>query len=159
MSWLSDNLPPEILSSSLMVFNVTLPDGQVVPLNMAKEIEVTSEDFVSELKQVSAQYAFYAAVYSELKTACTIQEKRVKQRRASALNDTIRIGKKLTDKQSQILWEADEEVVKAELKLSIMQKQTGKVYHMLEALKIKSESMRSLTGIFRNEYYLAKDQT
>lgn len=158
MGWLDENLPQEVVESSLFRFQVTLPDGQKLSIDLAKEVEVSSENFVEELKRTSAHYAFYAAVYSELKSMCTIQEKKIKRTRSEIMKNFLK-QRKLTDKQLTAAIDGDEEVIREEIRLSVLYKQTGKVYHQLEALKIKAESMRSLTGLMRNEFYLSKDQT
>jgi hypothetical protein len=55
--------------------------------------------------------------------------------------------------------DGDGDLVKAEAELALLQKNVGKVYHMVEAIKLRSEHSRSLAGFKRQEKEQSGRQT
>ena len=53
--------------------------------------------------------------------------------------------------QVKSIAEKDKELQKLDVKLALIQKHVGKMWHMVEALKLKAEVLRSLAGFKRQE--------
>ena len=68
-------------------------------------------------------------------------------------------NKKPTDKQTAALLDGDSDLVKHEAELAILQRNCGKVYHMVEAIRLRSEHSRSLAGFKRQEKEQSGRQT
>lgn len=163
MGWVEDKVPEDVRESSLLKFTVTLDNGTSIPIDLLDDISLEFDDIEDQLQRVSAQYMFFAAVYSELKSSVNVQERKLKSIRGHATMDTLdearRRGIKLTDKQLGMAVEADQNLQKEELRHIILQKHTGKLYNMVEAMKMKLESLRSLAGFKKKEYDVSREQT
>jgi len=160
--WISENIPAELAGSTLFRFNVTLQvrdeatnKAKVVTVDMLPNLDIDMEILEDQMRHIPAQYAYWAAIYSEARLAVGIAERNLKIRRGKATWEVQ--GKataenvKLTSEQTKLVVEADDDLVKADLRLQDAQMRTGKLYHMLEALKMKAELARSLIGFKRTE--------
>lgn len=154
-TWFNDHVPVELLDSSMFRFNVKFPNGQTIELDLTQDIDIDYEILEEHLEKAPAQYMYWTAVYSELKSNVAGLEITIKRRRSAIAAKTIETYKKegtrLTDKQLQAIVEDDEKLTKLEAKLAIAQKHVGKVYHMVEAVRMKSENCRSLAGFKRQD--------
>jgi len=161
--WLKDRVPEAVLDSSLFVFQFQLTKDQSLKVNLTDDIDIDFENLEEHLEEIPAQYVYWAAIYSELKSKVGVLEKKIETRRAIITKATLERFKeneiKLTDKQLINVIGADEKLLKLDAALLIAQKQTGKVYHMVEAIRIRSEHCRSLAGFKRQERDQAGQQT
>jgi hypothetical protein len=153
--WFQDHVPSELADSSLFKFSIKLQNGSVVEINLVDDIDINFDILEEQHEQIPAQYIYWAAIYSELRCATAIQELKMKSRRNSVVRKVVAEfkaqGTKLTDKQLNGLIEGDNDLVKNEAELAILQRNCGKVYHMVEAIKLRSEHCRSLAGFKRQE--------
>ena len=108
-----------------------------------------------QMQAIPAQYAFWSAVYSEVRLAVSVAERNLKVRKGKATEEIQRAatinGIKITADQVKTIVEADNNLVDADLRLQTAMMQAGKLYHMLEALKMKAELGRSLCGFKKAE--------
>jgi hypothetical protein len=84
-----------------------------------------------------------------------VAERKLKMRYGQAIE---KINKEYEDRKfkpsvemMKKIVEKDEALAKADMEYQRSQMQAGKLYHMLEALKMKAELARSLAGFKRNE--------
>ena len=107
------------------------------------------------MASIPAQYAFWAAVYSELKMGVAIAERKLKARKGKVIEritTECNLSKvRLTADQIKSIAEADSSLIEAELKYERAQMVCGKTYHMIEAIKLKAELARSLAGFKKKE--------
>ncbi len=164
--WIDENLPPELATSSLFRFQVKLQateilgDGKVVrksiEVDILPDLDIDMEILEEQMGDLPAQYAFWAAVYSEVRLGIGVAERRLKARKAEVTKiilDEFRTEKlkpPAADTLKTIV-EADPRLNEAELKFLHAQMQAGKLYHMIEALKMKAELSRSLLGLKKKE--------
>jgi hypothetical protein len=94
-------------------------------------------------------------VMSEQKTVVGVLERKIKRRRAVATNQVVRQAKnegvvlKVDDVKSLV--EMDDELELLEAELLIAERTSGKLWNIVEALKMKSENLRSLSGFKKQE--------
>lgn len=166
-SWIQEHLPAELADSTLFKFHVQLqvPEardaetGKVtyksLEVNMLPDLDIDYEMLEHQLSQIPAQYAFWAAIYSELKLGVAIAERKLKARKGKVIeritSEAATAKVKLTSDQVKAIAEADTEIRDAELRFERAQMHCGKIYHMIEAIKLKSELARSLAGFKRQE--------
>lgn len=154
-SWIQEYLPQEIVDSALFHFKITLPSGQVIEVDLTKDIDVDYENLENELSETPAQFIFWASVYSEMKMMVGIYERKLKARRGVLTEESVKLGHeksiKLTVDAIKAIVEKDEDLNKLEAKLLMLQKHVGKLWFMVDALKMKSEHLRSLAGFKRQE--------
>lgn len=161
--WITDNVPSDLTNDTLFKFEVTLsttdPSTQKprkIKVNLLPDLTVDYDNLEFSVQDLPAQYAFWSSVYSESRNMVSSAERLVKARRAHAVQhvqskaaeDKIR----LTGDQVKQIVEADDQVLKAEAILRKHQLATGKLYHMLEAIKMKADLCRTLAGFKRQEY-------
>ena len=161
--WMNENLPEELLGTGLFVFQVNLRvkdpktgKPRVIKLDMLPDLMCERETIEFQMEDIPAQYAFWAAVYSELRMTVSVLERAVKIRKGQAIEEVQRRARdeniKFTGDQVKIVVEADGELKKLDQGLATVQMHTGKVYHMMEALRMKAELTRSLLAMKRQEH-------
>lgn len=158
---------PELLNSTLFKFKVKLQvyeDGdegkltfKQIEVNMLPDLTLDYDNLEQLMQDLPAQYAFWAAVYSEVRMGVAVAERKLKMRYGKVmekitqefedrkLKPTIEVIKRIVEK--------DESLAKADIEYQKMQMQAGKLYHMIEALNKKVELARSLAGFKRNEQH------
>ena len=153
-SWISEHVPDDI-ASALFHFNVKLPNGRKVPVDMRTTIDFDFETLEEDLTRTPHQYIFWATVYSEAKSMVAVIERAMKVRRGhiteAVLESARKDGVKLTEKAMLGVIEKDEKLVKLDQALIKAQKVAGKLWHMTQALQMKFEAIRSLAGFKRQE--------
>ena len=158
--WFSTYIPEEISDSSLFRFKVCIgqkPDGtnNVIEVDMRADLDIDYGAIQMQLEDVPSEFAYWSAIYSEVKLQTGVLERKIKARRGILANKLMQEatsnGLKITDKQIQTLIEGDEELNKLEARLLLMKKHEGKMYFMIEALRMKADNLRSLAGFAKIE--------
>jgi len=166
--WIDENVPTELATSTLFRFNVRLqatePDAddpnkkvqKVVEVEILPDLDLDYESLDEQMQDLPAQYAFWAAVYSEVRTAVAVAERKLKARRWEVTKLVQKEFQEAGLKQPaaetlKVIVEADERLNRAEMNFQLAQMQSGKLYHMVEALKLKAELARSLLGLKKKE--------
>jgi hypothetical protein len=162
-NWFKEHVPLDISNSSLFYFKIKLRNGTEIVINLLDDIDINFEILEEQHERIPAQYIYWAAVYSELRCSVTTLELKIRSKRHAIVRRTIEEFKnrsmKPTDKQTTIILDGDQDLIKLEAELAIIQKNVGKVYHMVEAIKLRSEHSRSLAGFKRQEKEQSGRQT
>jgi hypothetical protein len=163
--WVMENLPKELVESTLFRFDIMLQVNETdenganrkktITVDILPDLKLDYEELEEQMMRLPAQYAFWAAIYSEVRNSVELMERAIKVRRGQAIGELLRSGRedniKLTTDQVKQVLESDEQLVRLDEKLQRLQMQNGKLYHMMEALKMKAELSRSLAGFKRQE--------
>ncbi len=155
--WMIDQIADgdTLSDSELFKFNIKFANGTTATVELMRDLDIDYELLEYHLETVPAQYMFWAAIYSELKANVTVLEIQLDKRKTFVASTTIKKFRgenvRLTDKQMQAIIDSDDGLDKIRVALVIAQKKCGKVYHMVEAIKLKSENCRSLAGFKRQE--------
>lgn len=155
--WIVGNVPKELVDDSTVFrFKVPLPStGKKVEVDILPDLDLDYEILEEQMQDIPAQYAFYAAFYSELRLMVAKAERNLKARRGEATqfvaSQAKERGTKLAADSIKQIVESDEKLCQADDRLQKAQMLCGKIYHMLEALKMKAELARSLAGFKRQE--------
>lgn len=153
--WISEHLPPEVIGSNLFKFKIKLSSGVAVDVDLMSDIEISYEHLEQQLDECPAQYVFWSSVYSEAKESVSILERRIKVRRGALVEQATAIAAKdtlrLTEKQIAYIIEKDDILNEWEVTLAVLQKKAGKLYHMVQAVMMKSEHLRSRAGFKKEE--------
>lgn len=161
--WVQNNVSAALADSKIFVFEVTFPNKLVETIDLFGDLDIDYDQLEDHLEEIPAQYMFWAAAYSELKTRVTVLEAKLGLRRAVLTRETLEQfksrGVKLTDKQLTLLLDKDKQLNRIEMELAIAQKNAGKVYHMVEAIRMRSEHCRSLAGFKRQDKEQSGHQT
>lgn len=153
--WIVEHIDPTLAESKLFRFKVKLSDGEYTEVDVLQDLDIDYDLLETHLEHVPAQYMFWASIYSELRSMVSIIELKIRARRNKLAVTIIEEYKersvRLTDKQMNSLIDGDDGLIRLEVELASAQKHVGKCYHMVEAIKIKSDSCRSLSGFKRQE--------
>ena len=164
--WIKQYVPEELAQSSLFRFDTLLqveetgPDGKQrkkrITVDLLPDLDLDYEILETQLQNLPAQYAFFAAVYSEVRMNSELVERALKAKKGNIVKMMVseagREKIRFTADQIKIVLESDEGLMRLDEQYQKLQMQAGKLYHMLEALKMKSELARSLAGFKRKEY-------
>ena len=152
--WFDEYVPEEVANSSLFKFTIKIADREI-EVDMRADLDIDYAIIQSQLEDTPSEFAYWAAMYSELKMQVAFLERKIKNRRGkltkTILDDAAAAQVRFTDKQIQAVIEADDVLNKLELILLRRNKHAGKMYFMVEALKMKSDNIRSLAGFARIE--------
>lgn len=166
-TWIQEHMPAELADSTLFRFMVQLQviesrdeitgkaTYKTLEVDMLPNLDLDYEMLEYQMAQIPAQYAFWASIYSELKLGVAIAERKLKARKGKVIERITSEANsskiRLTADQVKAIAEADTDIRDAELKYEKAQMHCGKVYHMIEAIKLKAELARSLAGFKRQE--------
>lgn len=127
-----------------------------IKVDLLPDLDLDYEILEETMQDLPAQYAFYSMVYSEARMKVAIEERRLKAIRGTLIKEIQKRAAeekiRLTGEQVKNVVEAESDIETADKRLQLAQMQCGKLYHMIEALKMKSELARSLAGFKRNEH-------
>lgn len=144
-----------ILDSEAIIFNINLENGTKITINMLNDLDIIYEEIENQLEDIPSIFAFYGAIYSELKMNVAIAERKIKAKRGRLYQAIIDQAKadntKLTEKVIERLVEKDDNINKLEFQYMILQKNVGKLWYKIEALKMKCDNLRSLAGFKKQE--------
>ena len=154
---MSQDLETSLEELEKIIFKIVikLPDGSSVQRNFASDVKIDYEILEDQLADTPARFAFWASVLAEQKSTVAILERKISRRRAvlskeffdAASKDGYRVTKYMVDE----LIESDEAILRLQGKLIMEQKLMLKIQAIVDALKLKSEHLRSLAGFKRQE--------
>ena len=152
--WIKSNFD-EAVSDTVFKLKVVLPDGQTVTKDFSVDVEIDYDMLEEQLADTPAIYAFLSSVLSEQKHVCAKLERSCARRRAiviqkaneTALTEGLKLHKYVLDD----LAEADDVMLELQGKLMLAQRSLGKLYGFVDAIRMKSEHLRSLAGFKRQE--------
>jgi hypothetical protein len=131
------------------------PKHKEVNVDMLPDLDLDYDVLEEQIQNLPAQYAFWSAVYSEARLHVQIMERKFKATKGR-ITEKVQItakekGIKFTGEQVKAVVEADAQVTKDDMLFQQAQMRCGKLWHMMEALKMKAELGRSLAGFKRQE--------
>lgn len=155
MDWFKENISEEI-GAKIIRLKVWLDDDNAVERDFRPDLIIDYEKLEEAMQTAPQAYAFWAMVYSEAKSEVAKLELMSKRRRAAIIDMLMGEAKKegslrIPEKIVRELAEKDEKLVLTESKLVIANRTAGKLFHIVEAMKMKAEMLRSLAGFKREE--------
>lgn len=153
MSWFDDNLGEDIARQLIRVridVNGTMVDRDVRP-DVIIDYEVL-EDQLVETPQAFLHWGFMLA---EAKKNVASLERAIKMRRGQVTKDLLsearKEGVKLRGSDIQDLIETDEQLSSLEAKMILANRTLSKLFAVVDAIRMKSEHLRSLSGFKKQE--------
>lgn len=160
--WISEHIPSELANSTLFRFNVIVDrdkatrDNKFVAVDLLPDLDLDYHLLEQQMEQLPGQYAYWAVLYSQVRYMVAVQDRVAKAVRGVAMeeikNREQREGVKLSVDQVKQFTEANKRVQEAELELAKRQLAAGKLFHMVEAMRLKADLARSLAGFKRQEF-------
>lgn len=165
-AWVDANIPEELVTSTLFRFKITLqvPDPTAddpkrkkqILVDILPDLDIDMEIIEEQMQDIPSQYAFWASVYSELRLAVAVAERKLKVRKGKAVDEIIKEmvanKTKISVEQQKSIVEMDKQLIDCDLRLAMAHMVSGKVWHMVKALEMKHEVCRSLIGLKKSEH-------
>lgn len=153
MSWYEGNVPEDI-AKHLITLRFPVQDG-VVERDFRPDVEIDYDNLVKQLEETPAMFSFWANLLAEVRKQVAVLERKVKRRKGEVtrtlLDEASSKGVKLRRDDVVDLIEADDLVNKFEAELIMANKHLSKLFAITDAIKMKSEHLRSLAGFKRQE--------
>ncbi len=153
--WFDDYVQEDVVHSSLFQFTIETADKQKIDVDMVADLDIDYDILRDQLEDTPAIYAYWSAMYSEMKMQTALLERRIKAKRGklidAAVKEAARADVRITQKSLEMIIESDETLNKLEIRLLLMQKHAGKMFAMIQAIQMKSDNLRSLAGFARQE--------
>jgi hypothetical protein len=152
--WFDANIDEDIASAMVRV-NIKLTSGKEVSRDFRPDLDIVYEDLEKLLEVTPSMFAYWAMVMSEQKMAVGLIERKIKRRRAviakKIIDEARAMGVSLRGTDIKELIESDDELEKLEVEFLVAQRTAGKLWNIVEAIKMKSEHLRSLSGFKKQE--------
>lgn len=148
------NFDPD-LAKTVFRLKVELPGGHVVDRDFSVDLDVNYEMLEEQLAETPSQYAFLSAVLAEQKHVVNKIERLVARRRAivsqhaneTAKTDGLKLHKFVLDE----IVEADDKILELQGRLMLEQRTLSKLYGFVDAIRMKSDTLRTLAGFKKQE--------
>lgn len=152
--WFQQYVPEDLSSSKIFRFDIEIGEDRV-EVDISADLDIDQSVIQQQLEDIPSEFAYWSALYSELKLQTGILDRKIKARRGVLVNEAVKNATeaqvRLTDKQVQAIIERDKTLNELECRLLVAQKNCGKLYYMIESMRMKSDSLRSLAGFARIE--------
>jgi hypothetical protein len=154
MDWFEENVGPDIARMLIRV-RVELTQDQIVDKDVRPDVLIDYDMLEEQLQTTPASFAFWSMLLAEGKKQVAALERAVKRRRGEAVKELLDEGRKegvkVRTADVKDLVEADEQLNRLEAKLILAHKTTSKLFAVVDAIRMKSEHLRSLAGFKRQE--------
>jgi hypothetical protein len=152
--WFTKNVP-EDLANRIIKIRVNL-GKEIVEKDFRPDLHIDYETLEQDLEAIPQIFAYWAMVYSEAKAEVAKLDRIIKRRRAVVMETILQEAKKnempkVSKDVMKELIEKDDKILEIESKLILANRNMGKLWNIVEAMKIKAEALRSLAGFKRQE--------
>ena len=129
-------------------------NGAVREFDLKDSLIIDYDNIETELEQIPHVYQLWSMLYAEVREQKDTIEKKIRKRKG-VLYKTIcsEGGKNLRRGDIDDIMEIDDVLEILEAASIIVNKQCQKVWYILDALKMKNDNMRSLSGFKKQEMY------
>lgn len=152
--WFDDNIVEEIAETIIRV-KVNLPKQRYVERDFRPDVAVEYDNLEVQLEHTPSSFAFWSVVLAEHRAAVAIIERKIKARRAALTNELLEKAKldgvKIAQWQVETLIETDDTLITFESELILANRTLSKLYAIVDAIRMKSDNLRSLAGFKREE--------
>lgn len=145
------------------------PTFQIVERSFREDLGITMIDLEEQMMDAPSIYAFWSSLLSEQQMMVAALERKVKIRRAAVKRELKAEAAKLAASGGGLssrtglnrddiddLMSDDTEIMDLEADLIKARRTEGKLWGIVNAVKMKAETMRSLAGFKKQEYEDAK---
>jgi len=153
--WFSENVPEDIAKRVIKI-KVDLGKGKIIEKDFRPDLQIDYETLEHDLETIPQAFAYWAMVYSEAKAEVAKLERIAKRRRAVVTGMIVDEAKsnempRIAEKVFRDLVEKDPKLLEIEGRIIFANRTMGKLWNVVEAMRIKAEALRSLAGFKRQE--------
>lgn len=152
--WFEENISEDI-ASTIIRLDITLPNKKKINRDFRPDVAIDYDELEEQLENTPSSYAFWSSVLAEQRAVVAIIERKVKARRSALtqeLLDNAKIsGIKIAQWQVDTLADSDDRLISYEAELILANRTLSKLYAVVDAIRMKSDNLRSLAGFKREE--------
>lgn len=152
--WAEENLTGDI-ADFIFRIKIPVPNQNPIERDFSADVNVDYEMLEEQLAEIPSQYAFWSTLLSEQKFTVAKIERMIARRRSAISENAIEVAKgqdsKLTKYMLDELVEADDKMLELQTQLVSAERTLSKLFGLVEAMKMKSDSLRSLAGFKKEE--------
>jgi hypothetical protein len=152
--WFDDNIPEDIASTIVRV-KVNLPKKKSIERDFRPDVAVDYDNLEVQLEEIPSSFAFWSSVLAEHRAVAATVERKIKARRAALANQLLEKAKldgiKIAQWQVEMVTEIDDKLIEFESELILVNRTLSKLYAVVDAIRMKSDNLRSLAGFKREE--------
>jgi hypothetical protein len=150
-----ESVPKEI-RDLLVTIRVKLPNRKVIKQDISPLVDISYDLLEKQLETTPSLYVFWGMIHAEQEMVVAAQELNLKKRTAEIADKMQDLARKdglkeLRRSDIKDFVDMDEQVLKIRAKMVLEQKTLSKLNVVMDALKMKSEHLRSLSGFKRQE--------
>lgn len=146
--WLQENVPEDVYTSGIFRFSFSLPGRGNISIDLTQDIDIDYDLLEHTLESMPAQYMYWSAVYSELKSQCSVLEDRIQRRRAflyKSVTDRYRQSNvKITNAQIESIVESDS-LTEDDVRMAVAIESQSPNVDIEELIKQRYENEKKLT--------------
>lgn len=152
--WFEDNIPEEIAKAIIRV-DVTLPNKTKIKRDFRPDVAIDYDGLEKQLEETPSSFAFWSAVLAEQRAVVAIVEQKRKARKAALTQELLEKarmeGIKIAQWQVDNVVEVDDMLIGHEAELILANRSQSKLFAVVDAIRMKSDNLRSLAGFKREE--------
>jgi hypothetical protein len=153
MSWFDENIS-EDLANQLIRIKITI-DGQLVERDIRPDVIINYELLEQQLEETPSMFIFWSLLLAEAKKAVATLERVIDIRKGQVTKELLdaanKDGVKTRASDVELLLKTDESLIELESKLLIANRTQSKMFAIVDAIRMKSEHLRSLAGFKKQE--------
>ena len=156
--WFTKNVPEDLANRIIKIrINLgTQKQPRLIEKDFRPDLHIDYETLEQDLEAIPQIFAYWAMVYSESKAEVAKLDRIAKRRRAMVTDAILQEAKKsempkVSKEIFKDLVDKDDKLIEIELRLVLANRNMGKLWNIVEAMKIKAEALRSLAGFKRQE--------
>ena len=148
--WYDDKIEKDI-SDTIIRLSVSLGKDKVVNRDFRADVAIDYDMLEKELEDMPARFSFWASVLAEQRAEVSKFDRMIKVRRAAIVHELLEGDASIPKWKVDDLIEVDPNLIKLETRLIIAKRTESKLFAIVDALRMKSEHLRSLAGFKRQE--------
>lgn len=153
MSWFDENLGDD-LANQLIKIKITVND-QKVERDVRPDVIIDYDQLERQLEETPSMFVFWSMLLAEAKKEVATLERVIAVRRGQVTRELLDAAKvenvKTRASDIESLMESDQRIIDLESKLILANRTLSKMFAIVDAIKMKSEHLRSLAGFKKQE--------
>lgn len=153
MSWFDENLGDD-LANQLIKIKTTVND-QKVERDVRPDVIIDYDQLERQLEETPSMFVFWSMLLAEAKKEVATLERVIAVRRGQVTRELLDAAKnenvKTRASDIESLMESDQRIIDLESKLILANRTLSKMFAIVDAIKMKSEHLRSLAGFKKQE--------
>ena len=149
--WYEQNIDSDV-ANAIVRLRIVLPNRSVIERDFRADLVIDYDNLEKQMEEMPSIFSFWSLVLSERRMEVSKLERISKLRRATLVNELVGVDEKSIPKwKIDELIEIDDKLIEIESKYIVAKRTESKLFGIVDALRMKSELIRSLAGFKRQE--------